>query len=56
MSRAEREAMLQLMEQSQNAVAVFTGIRQQFIDAGWTSVGAERMVHEMLRQQSGRNQ
>lgn len=42
------EEALAGMEQTRQAVAALTGVRQQFIDAGWAPENAERMVIELL--------
>lgn len=45
-----RAKMLAGMEAVRDSVAAFTGMKQQFIDAGWTPAGAEGMVIAILRQ------
>lgn len=40
---------LDAMGQMADAVALFTGIRQQFLDAGWTPEHAEQLVIEIYR-------
>jgi hypothetical protein len=47
------EALLQLMEQAKDAVAVLTGIKAQFIENGWSDVGAEQAVIVLLQQNIG---
>lgn len=37
--------MLAALEQMKDAVATLTGVKQQFIEAGWTDRGAEEMTH-----------
>lgn len=37
------------IEESAKAVAALTGIRSQFIEAGWSEVNAELAVIEMIR-------
>ena len=49
----ERNQMMQMLEQSADAVAAFTGIKAQFVEAGWDERAAEQMVIQMLI--SGRN-
>lgn len=49
MSDDERTSLLETMESARDAVAAYTGIRQQFIDAGWSERMAEAMVVEILR-------
>lgn len=46
-------AFLQAMEETATAVAMMTGIRAQYIEAGWSPANAELMVIESLR--SGNN-
>lgn len=41
--------LLKAMDEAATAVAVLTGIRAQFIEAGWTQVTAEIAVLEMFR-------
>lgn len=43
---------MRLMEEAQDAVAALTGIKTQFMENGWTEIGAEQAVLVML-QQSG---
>lgn len=38
------------MEKAKDAVAVLTGVKQQFIDAGWDQLHAERATIELLVQ------
>lgn len=45
----QRVNLLALMESTKDAVASFTGIKQQFIDAGWSPEAAEQMVIELFR-------
>lgn len=40
--------MLKMLEETANSVAACTGIKQQFIDAGWDEHNAEQMVIAML--------
>lgn len=43
------ELALKLMEEAANAVAAFTGLKNQFINSGWSKENAETMVIEILR-------
>jgi hypothetical protein len=43
---SKNEDALRVMEQTADYVATATGIRQQFIDAGWTQRGAEDMTRD----------
>ena len=52
MTRLDPTEMLNLLEQSKDAVATLTGLKQQFIDAGWTPRGAEQMTYAILLQQT----
>ncbi|UGS26600.1 hypothetical protein K8F61_18620 [Microbacterium resistens] len=45
---AERAALLETLEQTRDAVALVTGLRQQFIDQGWTEQQAGDLVVAML--------
>lgn len=50
------QAAMDLMDRAKVSVAAFTGMRQQFIDAGWSEEGAEQMVIATLhyaRQEEG---
>ena len=44
----ERDQLLESMEKAKDFIATMTGIKQQFIDAGWTEVVAEQMTYAML--------
>lgn len=48
MTDTERTQYLTALEQSKDFVATMTGIKQQFIEAGWTDVVAEHMTYAML--------
>lgn len=48
-SQSGTERMLASMGDFANAVAALTGIRQQFIDAGWQPDNAEKMVIAMMQ-------
>lgn len=43
------DELMQAMETARDAVAALTGMRQQFIEAGWSPENAELMVVEILR-------
>lgn len=43
-SQSGTERLLAMMGDMANAVAAFTGMRQQLIDAGWQPDNAEKMV------------
>ena len=47
------EELMKTLDESARAVAALTGVRQQFIDAGWTPEHAEEAVLIMLRGASG---
>lgn len=47
----EAPGLLALMEQTADTVAAFTGIKQQFVDAGWSERNAEMFVIELFRKQ-----
>lgn len=53
MSDEARANLLRLQEQARDAVAALTGIKQQFVEAGWTNRGAEQMTHAMLLSSMG---
>ena len=46
---------MRLMEESQNAVAALTGMKTQFIENGWSEIGAEQAVIAMLQQSNMKN-
>lgn len=48
------EALLELMEQAQDATAVLTGIKKQFMENGWSEIGAEQAVVALLQQNIGK--
>lgn len=50
----DRQALLQLMEETADLVASLTGIKKQFMDAGWSEQAAEMMVHAMYVRPSNR--
>lgn len=43
------ETLMQMLEGAQTAVAAITGIKAQFIAAGWTGPGAEQATVELMR-------
>jgi hypothetical protein len=47
--QAKQASSMQVMDDFATTVEVFTGIRAQFIDAGWHPNHAELMVIEILR-------
>jgi len=49
MSNATNNGLLDALTETANSVAAFTGILNQFIDAGWSKDAAEQMVIAMLR-------
>jgi len=46
-------AVLLAMEQAATAVAAMTGIKRQFIDAGWNEHNAEKATIELLATSRG---
>lgn len=48
------EQLMQVQDQVATAVAGFTGVKAQFIAAGWSPEAAEQMTLEMFRQGSGK--
>lgn len=48
MKEGEAARLLNSMEQSKTFVAAMTGIKNQFVEAGWHERTAEQMVHVML--------
>jgi hypothetical protein len=46
------DGLLESMGESQKAVAALTGMKQQFINAGWSEPVAEQMVVEIFRKSS----
>ena len=48
-SRTMNNALLETLEQSLEWVAQMTGMKQQFVDAGWSDVVAEHMVLAALQ-------
>ena len=49
MNKAEEDA-LRMMGEIKTVVAAVTGIKQQFVDAGWTAEGAEQMTLHLMKQ------
>ncbi len=43
------DELFKAIEGARDAVAAYTGIRQQFIDSGWSAEASEQMVIEMMR-------
>ncbi|MFC5930915.1 hypothetical protein D6T64_12035 [Cryobacterium melibiosiphilum] len=52
-SRRATELMMKVIDEAASPVAVMTGIKNQYVNAGWSNLGAEAMVLEMFTQ-SGR--
>lgn len=50
---SQAENLLQLQEQMATAVASLTGMKAQFIAAGWSEAHAELATIEVLRQGNG---
>ena len=48
-TNAERGQLLALVEQTADVVAAMSGVKAQYVEAGWSNRGAEEMVLEMLR-------
>lgn len=44
----------EMIDGIQQVVEAFTGMKNQFINAGWTIGGAEQMVVTLVRSQGGR--
>ena len=53
MSKDEAANLLDAVGQAANAVAALTGIKQQFVAAGWHEHNAERMVYALMMQGAG---
>jgi len=53
-SQPGTERMLAMMGEFANAVAALSGVRQQFIDAGWQPDNAEKMVITMMQNSATR--
>jgi hypothetical protein len=51
-AQAAREQLLASMSATADMVAVITGIRQQFLDAGWDLVSASQIVTAIWQQQA----
>lgn len=47
---ANGEFGMAAIEQAAVYIATLTGMKQQFMDAGWSELVAEHMVFEMVRQ------
>lgn len=47
------EVLMKMQEEMANAVASITGMKAQFIQAGWTEEGAEQATIEVLKQGRG---
>jgi hypothetical protein len=54
MKGTSAEQIMAGLEEITMAIAAFTGIKAQFVEAGWDERVAEFMVLEMLRQQPER--
>lgn len=46
---------MRAIEESQNAVAALTGMKKQFIESGWSEIGAEQAVIAMIQQNESKN-
>lgn len=44
------EQLMQVQDQVATSVAAFTGVKAQFIAAGWSPEAAEQMTLEMFKQ------
>lgn len=53
MSADQAERLSASLGETANLVAMLTGIKQQYMDAGWSEHAAESMVHAMMMQQAG---
>jgi hypothetical protein len=42
------EDLLKVLEGTENYVALVTGLKQQFLDCGWSNEGAETLAIQML--------
>ena len=42
------EDLLKALEVTENYVALVTGLKQQFLDCGWSNDGAETLAIQML--------
>lgn len=51
-----QEELLRIMDQAEQNVAIFTGIKVKYIEAGWTQRGAEQMVLAQIQAVSGASQ
>lgn len=52
-SADQAKQLSESLGETANLVAMLPGIKQQYIDAGWSEHAAERMVHAMMMQQAG---
>lgn len=48
------ETFMKVQDDVANVVAAFTGVKAQFITAGWSPEAAEAMTLEMFRQGAGK--
>lgn len=47
--------LLKAMEETRNAIAAITGMKQQLLDNGWSEPGAEQLVITLINQ-GGKNE
>lgn len=50
-----QEAGFELLSQSSDFVATMTGLKQQFVDAGWEPANAEKIVVHLYTTQGASN-
>lgn len=50
------EELLQIMDMAEQNVAIFTGVKTKYVEAGWSQRGAEQMVLAQLQAMIGASQ
>lgn len=50
------EELLQIMDMAEQNVAIFTGVKAKYVEAGWSQRGAEQMVLAQIQAVSGTSQ
>lgn len=50
------EELLQIMDMAEQSVAIFTGVKAKYVEAGWSQRGAEQMVLAQIQAVSGTSQ
>ena len=51
----DTESLMVLVEAAANYVSMATGVKQQFLDQGWSQQGAEAFTVQMFQMTNGQN-